>query len=144
MDRGKRASMREGPLSALFRSTAELDEEKAEPTTPRADAPVAEPSEPERITLPEPPEPAPRIKRSKPAPRVEREAPAPPRAYEQRLRDVFSADIPNNIMEREPASRPVYGREESRAISTPERVTHPILRVVGVGGAGVNAVNRMI
>ena len=30
MDRGKRASMREGPLSALFRSTAELEEQKGD------------------------------------------------------------------------------------------------------------------
>src|SRR4051812_6750494 len=149
MDRGKRASMREGPLSALFRSTAELDEEQVE--TPQAEAPPAAPKrkkpeppeEPERITLPEPPAEAPRIKRSTPAPRATSE-PAPPRAYEQRLRDVFSSDIPNNIMEREPASRPMYGREEPRAISTPQSVAHPILKVVGVGGAGVNAVNRMI
>jgi cell division protein FtsZ len=136
MDRGKRASMREGPLSALFRSTAELEEEKQE--APKAEAPVAEPprAEPERIKLPEPPA-EPRIRRSTPA--------AEPRAYEQRLRDVFSSDIPNNMMERESASpRPMYGREEPRAISTPQSVAHPILKVVGVGGAGVNAVNRMI
>jgi cell division protein FtsZ len=140
MDRGKRASMREGPLSALFRSTAELDEEQT--ATPPAPEPRQEaPVEPERITLPEPTE-APRIKRSTPAPRVVDE-PAQPRAYEQRLRDVFSADIPNNILEREP-SRPMYGRGEPRAISTPQDVAHPVLRVVGVGGAGVNAVNRMI
>src|SRR3954454_11309450 len=139
MDRGKRASMREGPLSALFRSTAEMDEEA---TTPQAEAAPVEPpkagpeppAEPQRITLPEPPAPAPRIERQTPE----------PRAYEQRLRDVFSSDIPNNMMERESLSRPMYGREEPRAISTPQDVSHPVLRVVGVGGAGVNAVNRMI
>src|SRR4051794_6188869 len=144
MDRGKRASMREGPLSALFRSTTEMDEEQmaapVEPPKPKpkpkAKTKPEPPAEPERITLPEPPAPA-------PAPRVERITPEP-RAYEQRLRDVFSSDIPNNIMEREPASRPRYGREEPRAISTPQNVSHPVLRVVGVGGAGVNAVNRMI
>ena len=145
MDRGKRASMREGPLSALFRSTAEMDD-------PQAEAPVAEPpkrapeppAEPERITLPEPPEP-PRVQRSTPAPRVVEEEPAQPRAYEQRLRDVFSSDIPNNIMERTPPPRPVYtSHSEPRPVSTPQHVTHPVLRVVGVGGAGVNAVNRMI
>src|SRR3954470_9263217 len=140
MDRGKRASMREGPLSALFRSTTEMDEEQlAAPVEAPKPAPKAKPeppAEPERITLPEPPEPAPRIQRATPA--------AEPRAYEQRLRDVFSADIPNNMMEREPVSRPMYGREEPRAISTPQSVSHPVLKVVGVGGAGVNAVNRMI
>src|SRR3954453_12692040 len=140
MDRGKRASMREGPLSALFRSTTELDEEQmaapGEQPKPTPKAKPEPPAEPERITLPEPPEPAPRIQRATPA--------AEPRAYEQRLRDVFSADIPNNMMEREPVSRAMYGREEPRAISTPQSVSHPVLKVVGVGGAGVNAVNRMI
>jgi cell division protein FtsZ len=158
MDRGKRASMREGPLSALFRSTAELDEEQAEAPAPKApakrtrakapEAPVAEPPRPApepgdegRITLPEREE-APRIRRATPARRTEE--PARPRAYEQRLRDVFSSEIPNNMMEREPAVKARYGREEPRAISTPQSVAHPILKVVGVGGAGVNAVNRMI
>jgi cell division protein FtsZ len=161
MDRGKRASMREGPLSALFRSTAELDDKTVEGPAPRAEAPPAtKPPESdyapqetdarrgfaassERIRLPEPPV-EPRIRRSTPAPRVVEEAPQP-RAYEQRLRDVFSSDIPNNMMEREPAPRPVYSsHSEPRPVSTPQSVAHPVLRVVGVGGAGVNAVNRMI
>jgi cell division protein FtsZ len=148
MDRGKRASMREGPLSALFRDTAALDENGNEVEAPRADAPAPEP---ERIQPPpvEPPMPAPRVQRATPAqqqPEVRRrdDEPAQPRAYEQRLRDVFSSDIPNNMMERQAAQRPMYGREEPRAISTPQSVAHPVLRVVGVGGAGVNAVNRMI
>jgi cell division protein FtsZ len=133
MDRGKRASMREGPLSALFRDTAALDEGQVEaPAAPEPRRQEA-PPEPERIKLPEPVEP----------PRVERVTPEP-RAYEQRLRDVFSSDIPNNMMEREPVSRPMYGRDEPRPVSTPQDVAHPVLRVVGVGGAGVNAVNRMI
>jgi cell division protein FtsZ len=139
--------MREGPLSALFRSTTEMDEQGE---APRADAPEPQaaapappadrprrqaPPEPERITLPDP-EPAPQIRRATPQPE--------PRAYEQRLRDVFSSDIPNNMMEREPA-RPTYSSHvESRPVSTPQHVAHPVLRVVGVGGAGVNAVNRMI
>ena len=128
MDRGKRASMREGPLSALFRSTEELDEmqEAAKPAPARKKPKAAAP----------PPPPAPRV--------VEEEAPRPVRSYDERLRHVFSADIPENILEREPAHRPVYGRDEPRPVSTPQNVTHPVLRVVGVGGAGVNAVNRMI
>ena len=55
-----------------------------------------------------------------------------------RLRDVFSSDK----ADREPA----YGRGESSRIpatATPE-VHDPIIRVVGVGGGGVNAVNRMV
>jgi cell division protein FtsZ len=110
--------MREGPLSALFRSTDELDEVREEP---KAAAP------------PPPPPPPP------PEPVIEEK---PVRSYEQRLRHVFSNDIPDNMLEREP--RPVYSRDERRAVSTPQSVTQPVLRVVGVGGAGVNAVNRMI
>jgi cell division protein FtsZ len=129
MDRGKRASMREGPLSALFRSTEEPDQTAEEPR-----AEVA-PAEPPRV------EPAP-IERPRPAPRVVEEPPREVRSYEQRLRHVFSNDIPDNMLEREP--RPVYSRDERRPVSTPQSVTQPVLRVVGVGGAGVNAVNRMI
>ena len=117
MDRGKRASMREGPLAALFRSTEAPEEVRDEP---KAAAP------------PPPPPPAP----------VEVDAPRAPRAYQERLRTVFSADIPENIMEHH--SRPAYGREDPRPSASPQSVTQPILRVVGVGGAGVNAVNRMI
>ena len=65
---------------------------------------------------------------------------------EERLRSVFSTDIPENIMERAPerapAPRPMY-EEPVHQPSSP--LNHdPVLRVVGVGGAGVNAVNRMI
>jgi cell division protein FtsZ len=83
----------------------------------------------------------------------------------ERLRNVFSSEIPANVMEppaaeappaREsraksepvvPQDRPaidVYAREEPRAFGTAAPVTHPVIRVVGVGGAGVNAVNRMV
>jgi cell division protein FtsZ len=49
-------------------------------------------------------------------------------------------------MEREApsSSRPRYGREEPTVPVAPEPVHEPVLKVVGVGGAGVNAVNRMI
>jgi cell division protein FtsZ len=64
---------------------------------------------------------------------------------EERLRSVFSSDIPENIMERAP--EPIRTREPqaaSYAMPSAGHVTEPVLRVVGVGGAGVNAVNRMI
>jgi len=62
---------------------------------------------------------------------------------QDRLRHAFSSDLPDNLMappeptrasEPEPSLRP-FG---SGAVGVPQ------LRVVGVGGAGVNAVNRMI
>jgi cell division protein FtsZ len=58
---------------------------------------------------------------------------------EERLRSVFSSDIPENIMERSP--------EPDGFVASPplsRGSSEPVLRVVGVGGAGVNAVNRMI
>jgi cell division protein FtsZ len=66
---------------------------------------------------------------------------------EERLRSVFSSDIPANMLEREPepepAAPPVRAPEGVHQPSS--QLQHdPVLRVVGVGGAGVNAVDRMI
>jgi cell division protein FtsZ len=82
-------------------------------------------------------------------PPVEIEEPHPPTPQE-RLRHAFSSDIPDNILER-PADEPYEDAPELRT-STDEPspwgqakpVGQPVLRVVGVGGAGVNAVNRMV
>jgi cell division protein FtsZ len=70
---------------------------------------------------------------------------------EERLRSVFSPDIPENILDRDPAPAPPPRRERDpeperspHALPSGTKVTEPVLRVVGVGGAGVNAVNRMI
>jgi cell division protein FtsZ len=84
---------------------------------------------------------------------------------EDRLRSVFSSDIPENILEHAPEQREPTGGDhsgpgqarplvhgEAHADAEPEPmirsmsqgVSEPMLRVVGVGGAGVNAVNRMI
>ena len=135
MGSAKRASMREGPLAALFRKT----ETEGLEAPPAADAGAAA----------EPPAPEPA-----PAPR---RVPSP----EERLRHAFSADIPANVMEapRAPEPEPVpervpeppaaaadpYARSEPRDLySQLQPVGMPQLRVVGVGGAGVNAVNRMV
>jgi cell division protein FtsZ len=68
---------------------------------------------------------------------------------EERLRHVFSADIPENILERTPPPERVaavrHGEPELHEHHVSAAgVAQPTLRVVGVGGAGVNAVNRMI
>ena len=141
MTNAKRASMREGPLAALFRKTEEAGREDA----PAKDAP------PPRET---PPPHSPGTEASRPplphpglsgATEVE-EAPRVPTPQE-RLRHAFSSDIPENVMER-PAVRSredVYARSEVPVtFNGPQPVGHPVLRVVGVGGAGVNAVNRMV
>ncbi len=77
----------------------------------------------------------------------ERQIPSP----QERLRHAFSADIPENVLEPLHAGRrpvPATSTHAPTASSTPSRlrrpVGRPVLRVVGVGGAGVNAVNRMV
>jgi cell division protein FtsZ len=148
MPTSKRASMREGPLAALFRKTAEdapgakkeeaeapLEREQAAPQTPPAPAaeqhaPAAPPAAP-------------------PEPSEEPHIPSP----QERLRQAFSADIPESLMERpapaapRPPAEDPYARpdrlSDSFASQAPSTLT-PVIRVVGVGGAGVNAVNRMV
>jgi cell division protein FtsZ len=59
---------------------------------------------------------------------------------QERLRHAFSSDVPENMMSpppAPPAPAPYYPEPEP-GLGAPQ------LRVVGVGGAGVNAVNRMI
>jgi len=149
MESGKRASMREGPLAALFRKT---DEEGASQAEVRAE-PLPEPHpkqpEPEHAVRPEPPA-------------LGREAPPPPReaagpAREQssrydgvpsapeRLATVFSSDIPENMMDRPEPGERIHVEEREPIHQPASPLSHdPVLRVIGVGGAGVNAVNRMI
>ena len=62
---------------------------------------------------------------------------------QDRLRAAFSSDIPENVMT-PPATRDPYGRVDPTPAPAPVMTGQPILRVVGVGGGGVNAVNRMI
>jgi cell division protein FtsZ len=165
MDSGKRASMREGPLAALFRRTDEegLEDERRPPESKQP----AEEKPAERRPSPGRPFPAgsasdsevaehsQELRPAPPSARASGNAPEPPpasrertaRTPEQRLREVFAADIPENMMERAPARdeyRGRYGREEPTVSSAPAPMLQPVLRVIGVGGAGVNAVNRMI
>jgi cell division protein FtsZ len=124
MASGKRASMREGPLAALFRKTETEGLPPAATDPPAAPPRAAEPPE-------EPPPVAPR-REEPPA----RRAPTP----QERLRQAFSSDIPDNMMA---PPREEWASPASSAFGMVEP-GQPQLRVVGVGGAGVNAVNRMI
>jgi cell division protein FtsZ len=127
MGSGKRASMREGPLAALFRKTEEdAAAESAAPHPSLGATPEAQAGAPA---------PAP------PFPSEEVEVPSP----QERLRNAFSSDIPENILE--PVALPdhgdAYAQADEEAAARP--IGHgPVLRVVGVGGGGVNAINRMI
>ena len=115
MGSGKRASMREGPLANLFRKT---ETEGLEPRGEEPETPPAAP--PERVT------------------------PTP----QERLRHAFSSEIPGDMMappEDSPRDIPPPSAEDYQwAAPRDDRPGTPQLRVVGVGGGGVNAVNRMI
>jgi cell division protein FtsZ len=73
---------------------------------------------------------------------------APPREPEprtptpqERLRHAFSSDLPDNMMA---APEPPRAAEYEWTSISPDITRQPELRVVGIGGGGVNAVNRMI
>jgi cell division protein FtsZ len=69
-----------------------------------------------------------------------READAAPPRPQDRLRQAFSSsDVPAGALEPAAVRMPVPD-----AIEEEPQLGHPVLRVVGVGGGGVNAVNRMI
>ncbi|HSI80600.1 MAG TPA: cell division protein FtsZ [Solirubrobacterales bacterium] len=166
MARRKRASMREGPLADLFRSTVEPEDPpeapgRSEPPPADEEAPAVAGSEPAAAsasadpTAPEP-EPAAGPAEPKEEPAFGREEPLPPdpervRAYrvsddassipeaKERLSRIFGEDMPDY-------EGPAFGREEPAlgAGGADTRPHTPVIRVIGVGGAGVNAINRMI
>jgi cell division protein FtsZ len=173
--RNKRASMREGPLADLFRSTSDNAPEDP-PEAPRygrvdpaearkaeADAPVEPASsgalfdhqqELEPDPAPQPParqapaarEPAPPPRDPEPEPR--QEDPLPPESSEpapERLKRVFAEEPRPRQTTEEFMQTPRYGREEPAYEAPGSGEPHqPVIKVVGVGGAGVNAVNRMV
>jgi cell division protein FtsZ len=122
----KRASMREGPLAELFRATeaSQRQQEKSEPEQDAEPTPVepleetvehAPPFDPVVETLPEPePEPG-----SRPDLRPVEELPR-----------IEALPEPAPRLHRAPRAEP--------------GAYLAVIRVVGVGGAGLNAVNRMI
>jgi cell division protein FtsZ len=117
--------MREGPLADLFRQTDAADEQLAVP------APDAAP-EPEP-PAPEPPAAPPSASEERPAKRPRQAAPEP--AEPPRLRAVPD---PSESRE-EPPSLPASLRSRGEASAYLATI-----RVVGVGGGGLNALHRMI
>jgi cell division protein FtsZ len=116
--------MREGPLAALFRSTEKPEEEQGKEEVARQPASASAPAAP-----PAPPQEEPTV-------------PSP----QERLRHAFSSDIPKNVLSpTTPAARERPRPEPAAApAAAPAATGAPVLRVVGIGGAGVNAVNRMV
>jgi cell division protein FtsZ len=209
MASGKRASMREGPLAALFRRTDEEGQDSAEPAAASPAPGDAQPQTPATASQEPPPAAPPSAAAANPAPpppatpppatpaaqerraparrerearapqRPEPEAPAHPRdsgyphpslgaspepvrfeeprvpTPQERLRHAFTSDIPEDIMEApadsleiEPEADalpyPRAAADEPTPWGQAKPIGAPVIRVVGVGGAGVNAVNRMV
>ena len=160
----RRASMREGPLAELFRAT-EAAQKQAEqrgeggeqPPEDAAAATPAAPTEPEERTVehvpsweeevsvetPEPPTPSPEPTPGPPRPDPQPPAPTP-------SPDPLPPPPPPDLrtFEPPPASRFAEALPESPArlhrVGADSDIYLAVIKVIGVGGAGINAVNRMI
>jgi cell division protein FtsZ len=139
----KRASMREGPLAELFRATeaAQRQAEKEGKVTP------GEPLE-ETVEHPPPEPPAPRLEVApEPEPEPEPAAPEPMAPPPPTPRSPESLQRPE-----QPSDRGIARLLEPLPEPPPRLHRAPrsdsaymaVIRVVGVGGAGLNALNRMI
>jgi cell division protein FtsZ len=156
----KRASMREGPLAELFRATEAAQRQQGDDEPPDEPLPPAAEADDQQTLIQEPPTPAPKRAARKPSRREVA-------ALEQTVEhvhdfDASPADRPEVAV---PASAPAvpvakpdppYEPPASRFIkSMPEGAPRlnvggeaasylAVIRVVGVGGGGLNAVNRMM
>jgi len=159
----RRASMREGPLAELFRAT-EAAQRQAESEGATAPAPEAAPSEqePEERTVehvpsweeasapapsPVPPTPTPDPMPAPPMPDPQPPAPRPDPRPEP------IPEPPPQMRTPAPAPPPPVTRYVEPMPESPARLHRApmdtgsylaVIKVVGVGGAGLNAVNRMI
>ncbi len=149
----KRASMREGPLAELFRATeaaqrkAGADDPAPTPPGTETEEPEPQPELPPAAATPSPPaeqEPPPA------EPRVVHEPPAvvEPPSVEPAHHPAEYAP-PSGVAEERPAARWVEPLPEQpprlwQAPRADSAAYLAVIRVVGVGGAGLNAVDRMI
>jgi cell division protein FtsZ len=181
----KRASMREGPLAALFRKTEDLEKDPGAQRQPGSDAATAAGASDPTPEAPASQSPVSRTDASHAAapdapaqpasdavehprdsgvphpslrPGLEDEQAARIPSPQERLRNAFSSEIPESVMDRPGRVTPrtpqtqmqthsrseMSVREETRPFGAAMPVTNPVIRVVGVGGAGTNAVNRMV
>ena len=133
-----RASMREGPLAELFRATEAAqrqgaqpkDEQQALPTEPPVSAPVPKNTK-ARVAEPTP------IRAIAPAPEA---GPEPHRARVTPVPDLPAAEERRTARWLDPLPDQPARLERAR-----DNASYlAVIRVVGVGGAGLNAVDRMI
>jgi cell division protein FtsZ len=150
----RRASMREGPLAELFRATEAAQKQAEEPAPAAAaePAPAAEPDERtvdhvpsweeaargEAAELPTPAPPSPRPDPMPPAPTPDPEPPTPtPDPSPPQVRRDPPVTRYIDPLPEQPARLHRVPRSDSAAYLA-------VIKVIGVGGAGLNAVNRMI
>jgi cell division protein FtsZ len=157
----RRASMREGPLAELFRATeaaqkqAESGATEPPPEDAAATAAPEAPAEPDERTVehvpsweetggetPTPPTPSPDPQPGPPLPDPQPPAPTPgPEPLPPSEPELHPEDLP-------PVSRYLEPLPESPArlhrTGAETGAYLAVIKVVGVGGAGLNAVNRMI
>src|SRR3954465_12418491 len=127
-----RASMREGPLAELFRATEAAQRQETQRRDPTGDEQQTLPGEPPLVEETEqpPPEPTP-IRAVAPAPDPGPEqGPGLEPAHEERRVARWLDPLPQQPARLERA------RDSASYLA--------VIRVVGVGGAGLNAVDRMI
>jgi cell division protein FtsZ len=138
----RRASMREGPLAELFRATeaaqrqAEREERGEEPgqSDPEATVEQAAPTQSAPEEAREASSLAPSAPEAEPAERALTAAPEAP-----------AAPAPQPRYEEPPVSRLAETAPRLHRTPRPESAAYlAVIRVVGVGGGGLNAVNRMI
>jgi cell division protein FtsZ len=169
----RRASMREGPLAELFRAT-EAAQRQAERAADEGDEPAAadevaapSPGEPEERTVEHVPsweeevaaEAPPRAESSRPvpsaksapseAPPAPRVSPPPPPPEQRAAPPPPRREAPPPRAEPPPAARYVEPLPEQparlhRVPRADSGAYLAVIKVVGVGGAGINAVDRMI
>jgi cell division protein FtsZ len=177
--RNKRASMREGPLSDLFRSTsddapvdppeaprygrqdpADAKKQQDEDARPAGPAAAGDPPSPATAQGTAPPTTSPTGEASQvDVPLQQEDAPTffdqdsegseagietSSESAPERLKRVFNEE-PKPRREQYVPDNPRYGRDEPAYEPPGSGEPHqPVIKVVGVGGAGVNAVNRMV
>ena len=129
----KRASMREGPLAELFRAT-EAAQQQSEGTKKRRrkSAPQAEPQEQTVEHVPTWEESVENVVAPAPPPAKTERAPEPPKAPPEPAPAVTRFSLPE-------AAPRIYRAPRGEAASY-----LAVIRVVGVGGAGLNALHRMM
>jgi cell division protein FtsZ len=122
----RRASMREGPLAELFRATEAAQRQSGKEGEPGQETPATSGEAPDPDATVESAAP---VEEAEPSP-----AEAPPAAPEKA-----------RARRERPARAPLEPAPRMRTTPRPDSAAYlAVIRVVGVGGAGLNAVNRMI